>query len=156
MGHLCGQASLLSVSFNIMLSCYIAKMKNSMEWPDGKETGGFFSSLRVIAKKKLYNVREIICHSNSDPSRFQLNKTGWTIFAYFGMFKRGKSTHLPFLPTKVARYPCSSESWTFSVISCSWNIDCRPCTVAETSAKKRGKTEMIRLSSKLFNEDDWP
>ncbi len=29
-------------------------MKNSMEWPDGKETGGFFSSLRVIAKKKIY------------------------------------------------------------------------------------------------------
>ncbi len=50
-GHLCGQASLLSVSFNIII------------------TGGFFSSLRVIAKKKLYNVREIICHSNSDPSR---------------------------------------------------------------------------------------
>ncbi len=43
-GHLCGQASLLSVSFNIMLSCYRAKMKNSMEWADGKETGGFFFS----------------------------------------------------------------------------------------------------------------
>ncbi len=33
-------------------------------------------------------MREIICHSNSDPSRFQLNKTGWTIFAYFGMLQK--------------------------------------------------------------------
>lgn len=51
------------------------------------------------------------------------------------------SSYHPFLPTRVARYPCPFVSWTVSVISCSWNMDSRPGTVVAESTGKRQRME---------------
>lgn len=138
--HLCGQSTLLSVRFNIVLSCYKAKIKKT-PW------NGLFPLIYNVSHcKQIRHIERATTASSMiqmpvPPSSAQQNLL--KSFTYCGMLWEtdvrtwGKCAHLPFLPTKVARYPCPSESWTFSVISCSWNIDCRPRTVAETSAKQR-------------------
>lgn len=148
--HYCQLASTLHLAVTEQ------EWKNAMEWPDRKETFLFFYFLADESLlKTLYNDRGIQIQF-PPPSSYTKPVEQFLHTASAACCERhcstediwGKAAHLPFLPTKVARYPCPSESWTFSVISCSWNIDCRPRTVAETSAKQREGQQIYLTSNK--------